>query len=149
MSPIITATLSAAKHIQCDERWLITRVEAKIDGILWVSDLAPSQRLFRKYFDEWKGTPVEDYWPQYVEMFQEELKQESKLIALRHLWHLSTQGVSVALFCYCQSPEHCHRSLVGDFMRSHGVTVMEYVPRQDVLFDDREKGTDLFFHDIK
>ena len=136
MSPIITAPLHAAKHIQCDERWLITRVEAKIEGILWVPDLAPSQRLFKKYLDDWRGTLIEDYWQQYVEMFQQELKQKSKLAALRKVWQFSSQGVSVALFCYCQSPEHCHRSLVGDFLRSYGASVVEYVPRQDVLFDD-------------
>mgnify|MGYP003832975069 CR=1 FL=1 len=137
MSPILTAPLSSARHIICDERWLITRVEATGNGILWVPELAPSQRLFKKYLDDWKGTLIEDYWPQYVEMFQKELKKQiSKLAALRHLWQLSSQGISVALFCYCQSPEHCHRSLVADFLKSHGVTVMEYVPRQDLLFTD-------------
>ena len=136
MTPIITAPLSAARHIQCDQRWLITRVEAKIEGILWVPALAPSQRLFKKYLEDWKGTLVEDYWPEYVEMFQQELKQKSKLKALRRIWQLSSQGVSVVLFCYCQSPEHCHRRLVGDFLKEHGVTVTEFVPRQDVLFDD-------------
>jgi len=139
MTSIITAPLSAARHIQCDERWLITRVEAKGEGILWVPDLAPSQRLFRRYLDEWKGTLVEDYWPQYVEMFQQELKQRSKLAALRRIWKLSSKGVRVVLFCYCQSPEHCHRSLVGDFLRSHGAKVIEYVPRQDLLFGDVQK----------
>lgn len=136
MTPIITAPLHAARHIQCDERWLITRVEAKGDGILWVPALAPSQRLFRKYLDDWRGTLIEDYWPKYVEMFQQELKQKSKLSALRRVWQLSSQGVSVALFCYCQSPEHCHRTLIGDFLKSHGASVMEYAPRQDVLFED-------------
>lgn len=134
MTPILTAPLSAARHIQCDEKWLITRVEAKGEDILWVPDLAPSQRLF-KYLDDWRGTLVEDYWHQYVEMFREELKQKPKLSSLRHLWQLSSQGVTVALFCYCQSPEHCHRSLVGDFLRSHGADVIEYVPQQGVLFD--------------
>lgn len=136
MTPIITAPLSAARHIQCNERWLITHVEAKIEGFKWVPELAPSQRLFKRYLDEWKGTLVEDYWPKYVKAFQEELKQKSKLDALRHLWHLSSEGVRVALFCYCQSPEHCHRSLVGDFLKEHGATVMEYIPQQDVLFDE-------------
>jgi len=136
MTPIITAPLSAARHIQCDEKWLITRVEAKGESILWVPELAPSQRLFKKYLDEWKGSLVEYYWQEYVEMFQQELKQKSKLAALRRVWQLSSQGVSVALFCYCQSPEHCHRSLIADFLRSHGASVMEYVPQQGILFDD-------------
>jgi uncharacterized protein YeaO (DUF488 family) len=136
MSPIITAPLSAARHIKCDELWLITRVEAKIEGFQWVPELAPSKRLFKKYLDEWKGTLIEDYWQEYVEIFQKELKQKSKLATLRHLWQLSSQGVSVALFCYCQSPEHCHRTLVGDFLRTHGADVMEYIPQQGELFDD-------------
>jgi len=55
MSPILTAPLSSARHIKCDERWLITRVEAKGDGILWVPALAPSQRFYRRYMEEWKG----------------------------------------------------------------------------------------------
>ncbi len=97
MTPIITAPLSAARHIQCDEKWLITRVEAKGESILWVPELAPSQRLFKKYLDEWKGSLVEYYWQEYVEMFQQELKQKSKLAALRRVWQLSSQGVSVAL----------------------------------------------------
>ena len=136
MTPIITAPLSTSRHIQCDKRWLITRVESRGEGILWVPELAPSQRLFKKYLDDWKGTLVEDYWPEYVKMFQEELKQKSKLAALRKIWQLSSQGVSVALFCYCQSPEHCHRSLVGDFLRAHGARVIEYIPQQAVLFND-------------
>ena len=136
MVPIITAPLSAAKHIQCDEKWLITRVEVKIDGIQWVPDLAPSQRFFGRYMEDWKGMAAEKYWNIYVDLFNEELKTKEKLGALRKLWKLSSEGISVALFCYCTNPTHCHRSLIADFLRSHGAHVMEYVPRQDVLFDD-------------
>lgn len=136
MTPIITAPLSAARHIQCDERWLITRVEAKGEGILWVPELAPSQRLYGRYMGEWKGLAAERYWDIYVDAFNEELKMKEKLGALRKLWKLSSEGISVALLCYCPKPTHCHRSLIADFLRLHGAVVTEYVPRQDVLFGD-------------
>jgi len=136
MSPIITAPLSAVRRIQCDERWLITRVEARAEGIRWVPELAPSQRLYSRYMEEWKGLASERYWDIYVDIFNEELKTKEKLGALRKLWTLSSEGVSVALFCYCLKPTHCHRSLIADFLRSHGAPVMEYVPQQGVLFDD-------------
>ncbi len=136
MTPIITAPLHAARHIQCDEKWLITRVEVKGDGILWVPDLAPSQRLYGRYMEEWKGLAAERYWDTYVDAFNEELKTKEKLRALRKLWKLSSEGITVALLCYCPKPTHCHRSLIANFLRVHGANVLEYVPQQDVLFDD-------------
>lgn len=135
-SPIITAPLSSARRIRCDERWLITRVEAGGRNIKWVPGLAPSPNLFRRYLEEWKGRAPEEYWPVYAEIFQEELKTEEKLGALRNLWRLSSQGITVGLFCYCPKPEFCHRSLVGDFLRGHGAQVIEYVPQQIGLFGE-------------
>jgi len=135
LTPIITAPLSAARHIHTNEKWLITRVEARGKGILWVPELAPSQRLYGRYMEEWKGLAAEKYWDIYVSAFNEELKTKEKLGALRKLWKLYSEGISVALFCYCPKPAHCHRSLIADFLQSHGAAVMEYVPEQGLLFD--------------
>ena len=133
---IITAPLSAARHIQADARWLITRknTDKAVIGITWVPELAPSQALFNRYMDEWRGTS-QKYWPLYVDRFQEELKTEEKLKALRRLWRLTAQGKTVLLLCYCPRPEHCHRSLVGEFLKTHGANVQEYTPQQAGLFE--------------
>jgi uncharacterized protein YeaO (DUF488 family) len=109
-------------------------VEAEIKDIKWVPELAPSPRLFRRYLEEWKGKAAEKYWPIYSDLFQDELKSEEKLVTLRQLWSLSSKGISVVLFCYCPNPATCHRSLVGNFLRSHGANVIEYVPQQIGLF---------------
>lgn len=133
---IITAPLSAARYIQADEQWLITRknIDKPAPGIIWVPELAPSQSLFNRYMDEWRGAS-QKYWPIYVDRFNEELKTEEKLKALRRLWRSIAQGKTVALLCYCQRPENCHRSLVSDFLKAHGAHVQEYVPLQGGLFD--------------
>lgn len=133
---IITAPLSAFRYVRADEYWLITRVntENNITGITWVTDLAPSPQLFHRYRDDWRGQP-EKYWPLYVDRYNEELKTEEKLKALRKIWRLTAQGKTVALLCYCPRPEHCHRSLISAFLRSHGANVHEYVPLQAELFD--------------
>ncbi len=86
--------------------------------------------------EEWKGLAAEKYLDIYVDIFNEELKTKERLIALRKLWMLSSEGISVAMFCYCSKPIYCHWSLIADFLRSHGATVMEYIPQQGVLFDD-------------
>ncbi|HRU81904.1 conserved hypothetical protein [anaerobic digester metagenome] len=125
-SPIITAPLSASRHVRCDQKWLITRQGIESKELIWVPALAPSERLFKRYLGEWKGRDVEKYWPIYVEFFEEELKTKEKLDALRELWHLSSSGISVGLFCYCSSPLHCHRSLIGNFLKNHGATITEY-----------------------
>lgn len=132
---IITAPLSATRYIQADVRWLITRknTDKAIDGVTWVPELAPSQSLFNRYMDEWKGNS-QNYWPLYVDRFQEEFKTEEKLNALRRLWRLIAQGKTVLLLCYCPRPENCHRSLVGEFLKAHGAHIQEFIPRQAGLF---------------
>ena len=133
---IITAPLSASRHIQADARWLITRknTDKAVIGITWVPELAPSQALFNRYREEWRGTS-QKYWPLYVDRFREELKTEEKLKALRRLWRLTAQGQTVLLLCYCPRPEHCHRSLVGEFLKAHGANVREHVSLQASLFE--------------
>jgi uncharacterized protein YeaO (DUF488 family) len=134
-TPIITAPLSAARHVACDLRWLITRQGIESKELIWVPALAPSENLFRRYLGEWKGQDPERYWPLYVELFEKELETKEKLDALRELWRLSLSGTTVGLFCFCSSPLHCHRSLVGNFLKKHGATVIEHVPQQASLFD--------------
>ena len=131
---IITAPLSVARHIECDQKWLITRQPQTIEGIRWVPELAPSKQLFARYMKEWKGKRPEEYWSMYVEAFERELKTEEKLEALRELWKLSSQGLTVALLCFCTKHHFCHRSLVGNFLVSFGVEVEEHKSRQTAMF---------------
>jgi hypothetical protein len=74
MSLIITAPLSAARHVACDIRWLITRQGIESKELVWVPALAPSESLFKRYLEEWKGREPEEYWPEYVELFERELE---------------------------------------------------------------------------
>jgi hypothetical protein len=52
---VITASLSSIRKINCDEIWLITKVEKNIPGVKWMPELAPNGDLYNKYLCEWKG----------------------------------------------------------------------------------------------
>jgi len=139
---IITATISSLRHLQCDEIWQITRVNNDIRGTIWVPELAPSQALFKLHQSEWKEQPPETWWLAYEKKFNDELKTDEKLGALRRLWHAIEVGKTIALVCFCSDPCYCHRRLVGIFLQQHGMTVEEFdkntindgAPQQLALF---------------
>ncbi len=89
--------------------------------------LAPSSGLFKQYLNEWKGTNPELWWLQYVERFNEELNRKEALNTLRALWKAIQSGKNIGLVCFCKSPDYCHRTLVGEFMKKYNIEVTEYI----------------------
>ncbi|MGI6422570.1 MAG: DUF488 family protein [Syntrophomonadaceae bacterium] len=124
---IITASISSIKNLNCNEIWQITRSGKEIPGAIWVPHLAPSSGLFKQYLNEWKGTNPELWWPQYVERFTEELNRKEALNTLRALWKAIQSGKNIGLVCFCKSPDYCHRTLVGEFMKKYNIEVTEYI----------------------
>jgi len=123
---IITASISSLRHLQCDEIWQITRANSNIKGTVWVPELAPSQTLFKLHQSEWKEQPPEIWWTTYEKRFNEELKTEEKLSALRRLSRAIEAGKTIALVCFCSDSRYCHRRLVEIFLHQHGMNVAEF-----------------------
>lgn len=123
---IITASISSAKKIVCDELWQITRSDNTIPGAFWVPQLAPGWDLFNQYSHNWKGHPADEWWPQYKEAFDKELQSEEKLTVMRKLWRLVDSGKVIALLCFCPDNTYCHRRLVAEFFEMNGMRTEEY-----------------------
>lgn len=123
---VITASIRNATHLKCDEIWQITRSDKTLPGALWVPDLAPSWDLFNEYSHNWKDKPPEDWWPEYMKRFNEELNSKVKLQALRRLWVQAQHGKVIALVCFCPDNAYCHRRLVGEFLEKQGLRVEEF-----------------------
>jgi len=123
---VITASISSIKNIDCDEIWQITRSGKYLDGTVLVKNLSPSPELFNIYINEWKNKAPDYWWPLYEAKFNEELKTEEKLVALRKLWNLVKMGKVITIACFCKDSTYCHRTLVGNFLKKKNITVLEY-----------------------
>jgi len=137
---IVTAGISSIKNVICDEVWQITRSNKYISGTTRMPGLAPSPDLYRRFLYEWKGKPVEEWWHIYKSQFERELETEEKISALRKLRSLVESGKVIALVCFCGDSKHCHRTLVGDFLKQHGIRVEEYI-KEKALKNDFEQLT--------
>lgn len=125
---VITTSLSNMKYCQADEYWLITRGGEDIPGLNRHIGLSPSLQLFARYWHKWRGQDPATWWPTYEAAFQQELQTKEKLAELRTLYRLVQSGKTIALVCYCGSPDHCHRRLVGEFLSQYGIEVSEVEP---------------------
>jgi len=86
--------------------------------------LAPKE----SFFYEWKKSLDNEY---YINHFKKEvLSILNADDVVRELFEL-IQGEKIALVCYEQPEEFCHRHLVADWLGQHGYEVREYV------FDDK------------
>ncbi len=124
---VITADISSIKNIVCDEVWQITRSSKNISGAIWMHALAPSPGLYNRFLNEWKDKPGEEWWHIYKELFEQELKTQIKLDALRRLQSLVKSGKVIALVCFCGDSRYCHRTLVGDSLKHNGIRVDEFI----------------------
>ena len=117
---VITASIRHANQIKCDEIWQITRSDKTLSGVIWVPELAPSWSLFNEYNNNWKNKPPEEWWPDYMKRFNEEIQSQVKLQALRRLWTHVQQGKVIALVCFCIDRAYCHRRLIAEFLENQG-----------------------------
>lgn len=126
MNTLFTTRVGTMTRTKADEYWLVTRGGKGIPGTVRVKDVAPSPDLFHQYLNSWRGRPPELWWDEYARRFVAEMEDPRSLQMLRDLYRRLRSGRSVALVCYCTDAQHCHRRLLGDFMRGHGVSVIEY-----------------------
>lgn len=86
---------------------------------VWLPNLAPSAELF-----QWlKSEPITDArWREFAKRYRAEVqKPESKhLVTL--LAALSRQ-TSLAVGCYCEDEQHCHRSLLRQLLVEAGAEI--------------------------
>lgn len=132
---VITAAISSIKDIVCDEVWQITRSSRNITGAIWMHALAPSPDLYKSFLYEWKDKPGEEWWPIYKELFEQELKAEDKLSALKRLQSLVKSGKVIALVCFCRDSRYSHRTLVGEYLKQHGIRVDEFIKEKSMNND--------------
>lgn len=138
--------LGEAKSLNLDEntlKLLIVRrpVSGIPKGFVHVPHLSPSNELFERT-QMWKENKFKDdeiktleetgvspdskdaWWTLYVRDFTWELNNRKDMIkALNRLKSLLKEGKEVFLFCYCKDTYRCHRSLVGEHMKSLGFEV--------------------------
>lgn len=63
----------------------------------------------------------EDWWHLYEDRFVTEIKERKDMVrSLNRLDQLLKEGKVVRLFCYCKHVWFCHRSLIGNEMKSRG-----------------------------
>jgi uncharacterized protein YeaO (DUF488 family) len=86
---------------------------------VWVPDLSPSAELVSWLLSE----PITDpRWARFVKRYRAEMKdaRSDRLLAL--LAGLSHQ-TNLSVGCYCETEEHCHRSVLRELLREHGAEV--------------------------
>lgn len=104
----------------------------------WLPELSPSQALVSEALAVQAATEEADRhgdaagraqtdkdWARFVRAYRREMKEP----AARHLLDLvvamSTQpGADVAVGCYCDDPQRCHRSVLGELLAEAGAEVV-------------------------
>lgn len=73
-----------------------------IGGTVRVRSLAPGDKLFQQYVDQWKDADPEEWWHLYEEQFIKELNRD----IIKKLMALVKSGKIIVLFCFL-SPVDC------------------------------------------
>lgn len=79
---------------------------------LRLCSLAPSRLLLKDYHEGLS-------WDNYVERYRHEVLSRVDVRRVLKLVAVSSMGRDIVLCCYEDSPEHCHRSLVAEFILEH------------------------------
>lgn len=84
----------------------------------WLPELAPSEALVKAAL----GAKDEKAWQRFVKRYRAEMKRppaERLLMLLAALSH----DASIAVGCYCENEERCHRSVLRALLIEHGASV--------------------------
>ena len=88
---------------------------------VWLPELAPSAQVVSwALADPW--TPVR--WRRYERIYLKEMAAPSA----RHLIDLLvalSRTTNFSVGCYCEDPNHCHRSLLGRLLRDAGAAMAD------------------------
>ena len=94
---------------------------------LW-EDLGPPWRLLRRFLNWQRHGDWPARWPEYALVYSQWLAAPPGLASLMALRVLLDLGAPVALACWCDRSEHCHRSLIGIELTRRGYTVEDATP---------------------
>lgn len=123
---LYTSNPKGLKNLKFEtEVWQITRGGALISGAILVNGLAPSNKLFVRYLNNWKHLHPEQWWFEYEKQFLQELQSDEKLDNLRLLYKTLKAGKNVVLLCFCKDAKYCHRRLIGEYFNKYGIETME------------------------
>lgn len=92
-----------------------------------VADLSPSNGLFYKYLDwtksgEWNQNKFDT---KYKPAFLDELNNNPNAAAwLEKIAVDDKAGKKIALLCFCSDENLCHRSIIGEILKSKGCGVI-------------------------
>ena len=86
---------------------------------LWLPDLSPSAELVSLARSE---SLTEQDWARFVKGYRREMKQPGPERLLQLLALLSRQ-TNLAVGCYCENEDRCHRSILRELLVEHGAEV--------------------------
>lgn len=113
-----------------DEIWACVRsLKGQHPGIIQVADLSPSTELFISYLSAKNAGKFDQQWFQnhYVPTFLQQMKEcKNSRDLLNNLYKADRAGKRIALLCFCQDEELCHRSILAGLLQGvncdvHGV----------------------------
>lgn len=83
--------------------------------------LAPSRDILTEY----KAHPD---WGRYVERFNAEVLDKLDPSIIIHMLETMGKGRDVCLLCFERDKDHCHRSLVAEWLKKNGASVAGEYP---------------------
>ena len=85
---------------------------------IWFPNLAPSEALLKGYFPITEARAWRDFKRRFLaELKAPQAKRDLELIAaLSH-------HTNIAVGCYCENPNHCHRSLLAEQLAKLGANL--------------------------
>ena len=86
---------------------------------VWFPELAPSETLLK----EGLVAADDDAWRRFVRRYRGEMKMPQARHALDLLAALSHQ-TNLAVGCYCERAERCHRSVLAELLLAHGALLV-------------------------
>ena len=107
MKKILYKSIHSSKSTNDGIRICVMRkIRPEYDFDLWIPKLAPSEKLLELYVINKKIS-----WKEFKKKYQKQiLVKEKKLIKILNILLLNN---SITLLCGEQSPNHCHRILIG------------------------------------
>lgn len=84
---------------------------------LWLPELAPSDKVFRFGISHDLSDP--QTWSKFAKSYEREMRAPPRQRLLALLARLS-KDTNLAVGCYCEDENRCHRSVLKKLLREHG-----------------------------
>lgn len=86
------------------------------------------KKLAPKYSDLMEYKDTGDWDSFSIRYFMHNLAPNNPSFIVQDIHRLVGSG-DIALVCYEKTGNHCHRELVGEWLRDHGYIVKEFIPK--------------------